>query len=629
MIRRILGEAKSLRLIATALVIVVPLGCAKPSAEVQPKNVSNPVVGVAIGGRYSLRPSPIDGGQSLLVYPTDANLRISYFCLYRSWDSEALQIIVNCSVEPKSVDFSVHFSANSIVHTATVRDDQLFLTVYDPEKNVPRNASSTGGEYDSVSVFRVSRDGRIEVVARLVPLSSVDSPIYLGFTRGGSYACDFKKCFRLLGGSYTKLAWPFDGSFDLVEVLIADNRISAIARRSIDRSAGEKIGSPSYFYIESNESAATAVEVPDDCIPFEISSSEGAPSPYRCVRTDDDVRRLLTFEIERFAFKGLMSFGSGNSEGRIVWGQFYYLAAFAAILDGRAQKVATVWGDVAPLRQRTCNEVELIARRGSSGVAGYQSKRYSLDRAPAVFALHLGRIATILALHRQIGCQPSQSEVILRALGLVRSELATLAATVEEMSEVPLPSGGAIRSLRYRTGSVFWADGAPVPYNYVSGAVAGAIDSAGDADDRSLIVNRYVDAIGYLINNEGLEQAQSWRYWWGFGATGWNLGQVPSLNTPTYVGYKERADISYRSIDAEALLAVRSVAPERVSGLVEGNIRRLVGEGALTPEVNGRLSRMGRFESLSRPAATYYARAASPGEIGSMVWALESVLQQQ
>lgn len=629
MIRRILGNLKSLGPIATALVIVIPSGCAKPSADDQPVNGADPVGGVMIGGRYSLQPSPIDGGESVLIYPTDTNLQSSYFCLYRGWESEALQIIINCSVDPKSVDFGLYFAANSIVHTATVRDDQLLLTVYDPEKNVPSSASSTGGDYDSVSIFIVSRDGRIEVVARLVPLSSVDSPIYLGFTQGGSYVCDFKNCFRLLGGSHTKLAWPFDGSFDLVEVLIASDRISAIARRPIDRSAGENIGGNSYFYIERNESAARAVEIPDDCIPFGISTSAGAPSPYRCARTDAEFGLLLSSEIEKFAFNGLMSFGSGNSEGRIVWGQFYYLAAFGAILDGRAQGVATVWGDVAPLRERTCNEIELIARRGSNGLAGYQSKRYTLGRAPAVFALHLGRIATILALHQQIGCLPSQSEVISRTLRLVGSELAELAATVEEMSDVPLPSGGAIRSLRYRTGSVFWADGAPVPYNYVSGAVVGAIDSAVDADGRSLVVNRYADAIGYLINNELLDQAHSWRYWWGFGATGWNRGQVLSLNTPAYAGYPGRADISYRSIDAEALLAVRSVAPERVSDLVEQNIRRLVREGALTPEVNGRLSRMGRVESLSRPAATYYARAASPGEIGSMVWALESVLQQR
>jgi hypothetical protein len=576
--------------------------------------------------RFELRSSPVDGAESILFYPLSGDPQNSYFCIYRRWEADALELIVNCSVKPTRVDFYSWFSSSTIIHSATMVGDALVFAAYDPEKNLSNGSSSTGGENDSISIFLLSRDGRIEMLAGLVPLSPLDAPIYLGVLRGDLHVCDARRCFRINGGGHSRLPWPLDGSLELVEIKFVDGLIKAIARSPIDRLSGAEIGGVIYSYVETDGTWTRFTGIDPGCIPFNIGETTFGSVPYRCATTRADFRALLDNEISKFAFGGLMNFGSGNSEGRIAWSQYYYLVGFSAVLDGSAPNVGSIWEDVSALRRRTCAELELIARRGKGGIRGYESKRYSLNRQPGVFALHLGRIATVLSLHPRLSCEPGQSITVAHARTLLARELSTLAATIEEWSDISVPGRRPVRSLRYRVGSVFWADGAPVPYNYVSGVLAGALDGADAPEKQRQISHEYSDAVGYFISTERLDDAQTWNYWWGFGASGWVFGQVPSLNTPNYTGYRERADISYRSMDAEALLATRVVSPDQVPPVVEVNIRRLVGVGGLNPEVNRRLWHLGRAEPLSNRAEAYYARAALHSEIGSMVWALESIL---
>ncbi|MFO1269634.1 MAG: hypothetical protein U1F25_19850, partial [Rubrivivax sp.] len=104
---------------------------------------------------------------------------------------------------------------------------------------------------------------------------------------------------------------------------------------------------------------------------------------------------------------------------------------------------------------------------------------------------------------------------------------------------------------------------------------------------------------------------------------GWSGGAGVSVNTPAYPGYRDRAHISYRSLDAIALLRLAALSPAAVPAEVVANIRRLVAQGSLLPWVGSELARAGMPVALDEAVAYRHARSAGAWEIEAQVWALE------
>src|SRR5690606_36557663 len=108
-----------------------------------------------------------------------------------------------------------------------------------------------------------------------------------------------------------------------------------------------------------------------------------------------ELRDLFLYEKSRMRNGGLIDFGDNNLEGRVAWNQVYYLHGLLSVAHGGLAFSSDELNDYA--RRRVIAEVDLIARLSETDQPGFRVKRYSLDREPLLFALHIGRIAEVLS----------------------------------------------------------------------------------------------------------------------------------------------------------------------------------------------------------------------------------------
>ena len=308
-----------------------------------------------------------------------------------------------------------------------------------------------------------------------------------------------------------------------------------------------------------------------------------------------------------------MDFGASNLEGRVAWSQAYYLNALAQ-LGGKLLPGLAAAGNWADLRQRAGQELALLARRETTA-AGYASKRYSMQRSELTFALHLGRIARTLEVGADAGHDSSSLGALRKRLS---ARLLALDGTLERAASRDW-QGMRFATLELARGADFWCDGANVPYNFVSANVLGLLANGSNEAQRQ----RAASLMAPLLALEGLQTADTWNYWWNQGFDGWLVSDDVSTHTPGYAGSRGRAHISYRSIDAAAVLRLAAVQADAVPAATVLNLRRLVANGGLLPWVNEELARMGSPQTLSAGSAYRHARATGTWEIQAQVWALD------
>lgn len=517
---------------------------------------------------------------------------------------------------PERWDLPLQLRKNSYVLLVLADAASLFLVTYDVVANVP-SGRSTQTVRNGFDVHRLSRtDRKIKLMAQAVPLGGVDTLIHGTVDGGNVHLCGGARCFTVTeGGAREWNARVLSGK-DIIELKFDGARAAAILRPAHDDRTGGALSRAGTAYqlaqFDQREGSASRIDEADG-IPWDLRWASGRPT-HSMARTRGDYQRILAFDFNRMPFRGGVDFGNNNLEGRVVWSQFYYLSGLLSVAEGKL-------GGLDSLRQtaraRACAEIRLVAELGTTDAPGYAAKRYALDREALLSALHLGRIAEILKRAIELGCVlPSATATRLKA------DLQRLDRTLE-VRHVFTYGGKRWQYLGIRKGSPFWADGANVPYNYVSGYVRGlwALDPSDEATEWGR------ELLGPLLEYElSRPDVQLWRYWWGMGDDGWTEEQGVSLNTPAYSGNKGGlAHVSYRTMDASAVLALgRRVPDERVRRLAT-LFRALVADGWLNPSLNHDLAASGRRARLQPSVARHHARAASWAEIDSQVWALDQL----
>jgi opacity protein-like surface antigen len=340
---------------------------------------------------------------------------------------------------------------------------------------------------------------------------------------------------------------------------------------------------------------------------------ESGSAAWSCAVTPAELAEVLHHDLARQAHDGLGDIGLPNAEGRIAWSLAYTLSVLVH-LDSRHAPRLTAAADFSTRRQHLSEALSLVARQGSATPEGHAARRYSLDRSPLLFALHLGRIAHLLAAGQAAGFGSSE---VSAALADLHWQLVVLGGTAEG----PLQQG-PYQTLGYRRGIAFWADGANVPYNYVSGYVLGLLASAPQPVDQAARASALLEPLRAL---ENLDTQAVWHYWWGLGRSGWTESDGVSDNTPAYAGQGGLAHITYRSMDAMAVLRLAAVAPSAVDPKTIDNLGTLVAAGQLLPFVNQELVRMGRAVALRPAVARRLSRSATAWETQGQVFALEAL----
>lgn len=585
---------------------------------------------VACGGRSNDVPSdtPAASGDGLEPLPGTAGqvraLRVhppagsaGDWCVYREWPSERLHVFSACeSGTPRAHRYARAEDGELVLLEVASNSRYLVLAVYDARRNIPsgRVPGLTREGLDLVRFSRDTPDVDAQPLGAELPLGGFDNIVSLSLGIDEVVACGARNCLTLRAGMQP-VAWPTQAlaGYEFVEIVHDGATAHAIVRTETDGYTGAT-SVPGFHYAHATLTSTSAVLAPigTDCLPWGLRAVGGS-AQWRCARGVDDAAALLAHDLRRMPLAGWMDFGASNLEGRIAWSQAYYLGPLAAMAAGSWPGLMTQ-GQRAALGERVRREVELLARRAALP-DDYTSRRYAISRSPVRFALHLGRIADTLgaAARSQV-----RTESLAPAQAWLHDQLRRLETTVEEDGSLSW-RGRTLATLRYRRGVDFWADGVNVPYNYISGYASGLL--AADAVD-AVALDRAEAYLGALLAFEPVATQPTWKYWGAEGHDGWSAASGLSTRTPSYTGSPGLAHITYRSMDATALLRLHRHRPQAVPPEVVAQLAQKVQHGALLPSVNDELDRLGRAVELEADVAYRHARSAGPWELASQVWAL-------
>lgn len=546
--------------------------------------------------------------------------------VFRSYPSGFLEVFRNKTGEPKRVGLSGGWRRDTHPMLIMSVADRLYVVGYDVVRNIPSGRSLTATQ-PGFDVYEIQPDTKSEprVLSKGVDLGGgIDSIVY-GRVRGSDIVLCAERACAEVDANGKVHPWSLEAldGYEFVEVSFDVDSAYALVRKTWDDRLDGHITKDraDYFLAELTSGKATRQRLAGKGIPFGLAVKDGRPS-LKYAQDADDLQALLVYEIARMRHSGLIDFGANNLEGRVAWNQAYYLNGLISIGQGELAFSSPKLEDYA--RRRVSAEIELIAQLADEDYPGYRVKRYSLDREPVVFALHLGRVAELLARADRDGMgAPS----VQGAMAKLRSELRTLEHTTEHLVDCRLPSTRDCKTLAYRQGHPFWADGVNVPYNYVSGYVSGMLALSDSEADIDLAI----DLMRPLRRVEQFAKfPEVWRYWGFDGQSGWDYSSGGSLNTPEWAGNKAGLDIAhitYRSMDAMALLKLHQKRQGAVRDAEIAHFKDLVSRGMLLPSVNESLRLVGSPATLDPKVSKRFARSSQAWQIQSQVWALSELAQ--
>ncbi|WP_341303375.1 hypothetical protein [Pseudomonas sp. TMP25] len=572
-----------------------------------------------------LRPLPDTQGRKLGVKIYDEN----NWRVYRAYPSGQLDVFFNgAEGVTKRLNLSAGWRRDTFPMLIMSVKERLFIVGYDVVRNVPsgRSLSVIQPGFD---VYQIDPDvqGEPRIMASGVDLEAgLDSVVY-GRVLGSTVTlCAEQKCADINPDGLV-IQWALDHlkDYEFVEVAFSTDSVYALVRKKWDDRIDGKITEDRarYSLAGLTSKGATIEPLSVDGIPYALTVNENKAT-WNVARSAQELRDLFLYEISRMRNGGLIDFGDNNLEGRVVWNQVYYLHGLLSVAHGGLAFSSHELEDYA--RKRVIAEIDLIARLSETDQPGFRVKRYSLDREPLLFALHIGRIAEVLS---RADNQGLGTPAVKTSISKIKEELMSFQHTVEHPVSCHLQNVVECKTLGYRQGYPFWADGINVPLNYVSGYVSGLIAVADD----KLNLGVAADLMRPLqVVEQFSEFPETWRYWAFEGQSGWSYSSGRSLNTPEWSGNGAGLDIahvSYRSMDAMALLALNAKRPDVLKKPEIAHIKALVSKGMLLPSVNEAFYREGSPAVLDLIVARRYARSTHAWQIQSQVWALSDLVSTE
>jgi len=545
--------------------------------------------------------------------------------VYRSYPSGHLEIFqIDDSGKEIRLNLSPGWRRDTYPMLIMSVPDRLIVVGYDVERNIPSGRSLSVAQ-PGFDLFEITATtyGEPRVIARGLDLDGgIDSIVYGRITTSNISICAEIRCVDI-GHKGKVNTWPTDNlrGYEFIEVAFGENSAYAISRKKWDdRFDGRFRDEHAEFFLVTLSTKNTSIDlIPGDGIPFELTVTADRPN-WKMASSPKDLRDLLIYDFSRMQNGGLINFGENNLEGRVAWSQVYYVNGLISIATGELEFSDAELEKFA--RDRAYAELNLIAGLGSTDFPGYRAKRYSINQKPLLFALHLGRIANLLARAEKYDIHPP---LAILALGKLKSELLSLGHTVEEPVSCRLPDSQICQTLAYRQGYPFWADGINVPFNYISGYVGGLLSVV---DDESSLNFAKQLMKPLRVQEKFNELPVAWRYWWSDGHNGWTYENGNSLNTPEWSGDASGMDIAhitYRSMDAMALILLQEKLKDGSLGEEIAHIRRLVSTGLLLPAVNEAFDGADSRAVLDRLVAKRYSRSNQAWQIQSQVWALSDL----
>ena len=496
---------------------------------------------------------------------------------------------------------------NLYLQDAFTFDGRAYVLAYDVVANIPSGRRLVGtAEANGLYELTVAETGGTLSQVAAMPAGIDISAMSADFA-GMRLECAQTACLLLSKDFFGSVKFDPVSSFpgELVELATDGSAVFGLFQTTFNDQVGAMPAADASIFsvCRIEREVEGCEEVPADVVPYRLSVESERPA-YETLSSQENATDLFAFDLDRLR-GGLANYAEPNLEARLVWSNVYLLNGLISVATGQTGD----WGGPglrAELTERLRRELEAVVRIGSTTYPGFAVKRYTLDREPATFLLHLGRLARTFA--RAEALLP---DIAASGLDLVRGQIESPSQTVEVLAP------GAVEYRRYQP---FWADGSNVPWNYQSGWIEGAALAGFIDPNREYIADRLAD---FVTTEKLAEHPSKWNYAGGVFFNGWSDGV--SANTPTYRGdyhLSIPAHISYRSMDALAVLASEDAGVVSYPGMRD-YFAGLVTQGYLYPFVS---------EALEEPSpipfhvARHYARAYLPWHVQNQPWALNAIV---
>ena len=507
-------------------------------------------------------------------------------------------------------------------------DDAFYLVAYNTTDNLPSGRRREVPR-NVLALYRLVKTDNVETL-ELIDDSLLTADIEAGALVArdvdGVLICAQSSCRQLTSKSGGKLvpgkvmSVAADGKpLEIIEIAAGDGKAYALAQRVVDdRFAPPVPASASHFFLCDLLAKSACDGLDPMSAPFNLRIVDGKP-------TLDDARdrasliKLVYFDLARSGMNGLANLGENNMEGRIAWSQVYYLNGLLSLYD-LATSLELPPALKAQVRSRVELEIKALGKIAETPYPGFLVKRYALDREPYASLLHNARVLKVV--WRANALIPSSRSDSFDHIGTD-----TLAAhnAIERFDPAnsSTPARGYIRKY-----FPFWADGARVPWNFQSGWVEAVVWAPSVSKGvRDMAASMIQD---FLKTEKIAGGKQKWSYATGTTATGWTAADQVSANTPDYGGDTANpagAQISYRSMDAMAVLAAMRGGLVPFDRRLLDHLADLVRQGLLYPFVNEELRRAGNEQVIPFATSRLYIRSRLPWQIQNQAWALQAVSQ--
>ena len=439
---------------------------------------------------------------------------------------------------------------------STKWNDGYYVLLYDGSRNVA-GSSGQASYYDGIELYSL-KNRQLTYISNFFLESSIDSFFRSIIVGENLVICASKECslFRRDGTTIRFSAFEV-GPTLLITGLQSEEGSDGYRVLLKEAHPIEKAGE-----LDTSEYMAFSALLDED---FVISSVDE-------ISNADLLSQVL---LEVSSFKQEFFLRQDNKEGRIAWGQHYIIDWY--IMSHKYESLSS--------HRRSLLDSNMEFYAGENVKDLLLSRRYSMYRQDGLFLLHLSRFSQILNNYIDTKSTGFDHQITLEVNEVVGNYLdGNDKDVIEVLSPYFFTALNETRPyLKFSDNSVFWADGAIVPLNYVSDYIT-ALIGQGDQNNLDLaesLLTTHLDLIGFPIS-------PSWLYWYGDGLNGW---QDISSNTPTYQGDTSgsAADISYRTADAMAFLTWCSKFPDYKTnfncGLVKEQLYLLILSGNLEPHL--------------------------------------------
>lgn len=416
---------------------------------------------------------------------------------------------------------------------------------------------------------------------------------------------------------YTLNYYPYDYNARLIEVYDEKTKHMFLTQSSD--------ASMMFLYDMDDKNNTKTMDITDTFVTATINENTGN---IESVSDPKDLIKILEKDITSMQCSGIMEMGSNNLEGRVPWAQVYYLNGLTDFLMPEFTEKIQVPGYSAfqdRVRQRLKIEMDILEQLVHSKKS-LVSKRYNLNRELHDCALHYDRVMQLFCrYYRVIGKKYNGFDKMIQK-GLDYEGTVEKVLIAEQGNADGVTQGNEY--LIQDEGGIF--EKTVAPYNYMSAYVSNVCvaEQNGYQIPRKYI-KRAENFISILLSSDNYLDYDTeclWPYYYGMPYVGWEDREnntIPYFNGQTY-----DAHISYRSMDAVAIIYASKVIPQLYD---EKNIEYLkegVENGKLYPFVNEALIESGYSEALI-PFENYkeWIRPHHDWNIQNTAWAYYFLLQ--